>query len=166
MATKIVMIAALDEGGVIGAEGQLPWRLPDDLARFKRLTLGKPVVMGRKTYDSVGKPLPKRTNIVLTRSAQAIEGCVVVHDVSSALRAARDAAEVCIIGGGAIYALFLPLATDLELTHVETRVTGDAHFPAVDPALWHVVKRERHAPDERHAVGFEYVTYTRNASPV
>jgi dihydrofolate reductase len=158
---KIVMIAALDRDRVIGREGQLPWSLPDDLARFKALTLGKPIVMGRKTYDSVGKPLPKRTNIVLTRSPIAIEGCIVVHDVAGALEAAGDAPEVCIIGGGAIYELFLSVATDLELTHVETNVTGDARFPVVDPAVWQAVKRERHETDARHAVPFEYVTYVR-----
>lgn len=155
------MIAALDRDRVIGREGQLPWRLPDDLARFKALTLGKPIVMGRKTYDSVGKPLPKRTNIVLTRSPRTIEGCIVVHDVAGALSAAGDAPEVCIIGGGAIYDLFMPVATDLELTHVETSVVGDARFPAIDPAVWQIVKRERHEADARHAFAFDYVTYSR-----
>ncbi len=155
------MIAALDRDRVIGREGQLPWRLPDDLARFKALTLGKPIVMGRKTWDSVGRPLPKRTNIVLTRSERALEAAVVVHDAEGALRAAGDADEVWIIGGGAIYELFLPLATDLELTHVETRVEGDARFPEIDPAAWRVVKRERHEADDRHAFAFEYLTYAR-----
>jgi dihydrofolate reductase len=161
---KIVMIAALDRDRVIGREGELPWRLPDDLARFKALTLGKPIVMGRKTYDSVGKPLPKRTNIVLTRSPITLEGSIVVHDVKSALDAAGDAPEVCIIGGGTIYELFMPIATDLELTHVETNVAGDARFPVVDPAKWTVTKRERHEADARHAFAFEYVTYARSGA--
>lgn len=155
------MIAALDRDRVIGSEGQLPWRLPDDLARFKALTLGKPIVMGRKTWDSVGKPLPKRTNIVLTRGDRAIEGAIVVHDVEAALRAAGDAPEVWIIGGGAIYELFLPIATHLELTHVEANVSGDARFPVVDPDVWKVEARERHEADARHAYAFEYVTYVR-----
>ncbi len=162
MTRKIVMIAALDRDRVIGTEGQLPWRLPDDLARFKALTLGKPIVMGRKTYDSVGKPLPKRTNIVLTRSARTIEGCIVVHDAEGAIRAAGDAPEIWIIGGGAIYELFMPIATDLELTHVEANVEGDARFPVIDPAVWRVVHRERHEIDARHAFAFEYVGYTRS----
>jgi dihydrofolate reductase len=158
---KIVMIAALDRDRVIGTEGQLPWRLPDDLARFKALTLGKPIVMGRKTWDSVGKPLPKRTNIVLTRGDRTFEGAIVVHDVEAALRAAGDVPEICIIGGGAIYELFLPVATHLELTHVEASVSGDARFPVVDPKVWKVEARERHEADTRHAYAFEYVTYAR-----
>jgi dihydrofolate reductase len=161
---KIVMIAAMDRDHVLGDEGALPWSLPDDMARFKALTLHKPIVMGRKTWDTVGKPLPKRTNIVLTRGPLALPGAIVVHDVESALAAAGDAPEVCIIGGGAIYALFMPLATHLELTHIETSVgRGDAFFPAVDPAIWEVIGRERHETDARHAVPFAYVTYARRA---
>lgn len=106
----IVMVAALAKNRVIGSNGQLPWRLPDDLAHFKALTLDKPIIMGRKTYDSVGRPLPRRLNVVMTRTPAPIEGCVVVSSVDAALAACGDAPEIAIIGGGTIYEAFLPRA--------------------------------------------------------
>lgn len=162
-ALEIVLVAALDEGGVIGEGGALPWRLPDDLQRFRALTLDKPIVMGRKTYASIGRPLPRRRNLVLSRSGRAIEGCEVVPSVEAVLEAVRGSGELCVIGGGEIYALFLPLATRLELTHVATRGTGDAHFPAIDPTAWREVQSTSHAADERHAFAFRFATYVRRA---
>jgi dihydrofolate reductase len=129
---EVVLVAALADNGVIGADGALPWHLPDDLKRFKALTLGKPIVMGRKTYASIGRPLPKRRNVVLSRSTHVIEGVEAVHGVDEALALLEGEAEIAIIGGEQIYRAFLPYATKLELTHVETSVEGDARFPAID----------------------------------
>ncbi len=161
---EIVLIAALAHHGVIGAQGALPWHLPDDLRRFRTLTLGKPVVMGRKTFASIGRPLPKRRNVVLSRSASPLEGVELVHGVEEALSLLHDAPEVCVIGGGEIYRLFLPYATKLELTHVEAEVPGDAHFPELDPTLWQCIAEERHAADEAHRFPMRFATYRRTSA--
>ena len=155
---KITLIAALDETRAIGRGGQLPWRLPDDLKRFKALTLGKTVLMGRKTFDSIGRPLPQRRNLVLTRdSSFAAAGVEVVRDLQGAL---ED--DLMVIGGGEVYALALPLATTLELTLVQTVIAdADAFFPAWDSADWLEVRREHHAADERHMYAFDFVTLSR-----
>ncbi len=157
----ITLVAAVSSNGVIGREGTLPWRLPDDLARFKRITVGKPIVMGRKTYESIGRPLPKRTNIVLSRSTSAIDGCIVVRSPEEALLAAGDAAELCVIGGETVYAAFLPRADRLELTEVLADVEGDARFPDLDRSAWRLASAELHDADERHAHAFRFVTYER-----
>lgn len=149
---KIVIIAALARDGTIGNAGKIPWHIRDDLQRFKRLTLGHPVIMGRKTWDSLGRPLPGRRNIVLTRSAQ-IPGAECFPDLDAALAACGDA-TVFIIGGAEIYRLALPRADELYLTHVPLDVTGDTKFPALDPADWAVVSREQ-LPDH------EFVIYRR-----
>ncbi len=153
------MIAAIDEARAIGRGGELPWRLPNDLKRFKALTLGKTVLMGRKTFESIGRPLPQRRNIVLTRdSSFAASGVEVVHDLRNAL---ED--DLFVIGGGEIYALALPIATTLELTIVQTVIPdADAFFPAWDGADWLEVRREHHAVDERHAYAFDFVTLERH----
>jgi len=158
---EVVLVAALADNGVIGADGALPWHLPDDLKRFKALTLGKPIVMGRKTYASIGRPLPKRRNVVLSRSTRAIEGVEVVHGVDEALTLLEGEAEIAIIGGEQIYRAFLPYATKLELTHVETSVEGDARFPAIDVGTWEVVNEARHEADDTHRWPMRFVTYTR-----
>lgn len=157
----ITLIAALARNGVIGREGRLPWRLPDDLARFKRLTLGKPIVMGRKTYESIGRPLAGRTNLVMTRTLDALPGCTVVRSVDEAIAACGDAPELCVIGGEAIYQAFLPRADVLELTHVDADVEGDARFPAIDPDRFRIVHEEPHSADARHALAFRFVRYER-----
>ncbi|MEP6907596.1 MAG: dihydrofolate reductase [Pseudoxanthomonas sp.] len=159
------LVAALDSHRAIGKGNDLPWRLPDDLKRFKALTLGKPVLMGRKTAASLGRALPGRTNLVLTRSGQApFEGMQVVHSVEAAIDAAHRelAEELCVIGGGEIYALTLSLADRLHLTHVDTTVTdAEAFFPAFDGPQWNVVSRQAHVADDRHAFTFEFVDYVR-----
>jgi dihydrofolate reductase len=160
------LIAALDRNRAIGRECALPWHLPDDLKRFKALTLGKPVLMGRKTAESLGRALPKRRNLVLTRSGRVpFEGMQAVSSIDEAQRiaAADGATELCVIGGGEVYALALPMATRMHLTHVDTVIDGcDAFFPAFDAAQWRVVAREAHAADVRHAFAFAFVDYERD----
>ena len=161
--TTLSLIAALDRQRAIGKGNALPWHLPADLKRFKALTLGRPILMGRKTAESIGRPLPGRRNLVLTRSTQApFDGTEVVGSIDAALALAGEAGELCVIGGGEVYALCLPRATHLHLTHVDTRVDGaDAFFPAFDAAAWRVASREAHAADDRHAFAFEFVDYVR-----
>jgi dihydrofolate reductase len=158
---RIVLIAAVARNGVIGRGGALPWRLPDDLARFQRLTRGKPVVMGRRTFSSIGKPLPHRHNLVLSRTADAIPGCTVVRSVDEAIAAAGDADELWVIGGEAVYAAFLPRADVLELTEVDAEIDGDARFPTFDRSAFRVVREEHHPADARHAYPFRFMTYER-----
>ena len=158
----ISLIAAMDEGRVIGRDGQLPWRLPADLAHFKRLTLGKIVLMGRKTWDSLGRPLPGRRNWVLTRdTAFSAEGVEVFHSLHEALAAPRAGAELMVIGGANLYRQTLPLAQRLYLTEVAARVDGDAHFPEVSAQDFVEVSAEAHAADERHAYAYRFVTLER-----
>ena len=148
----VTLIVAAADNGVIGRDNQLPWHLPDDLKRFKQLTMGKPIVMGRKTFESIGKPLPGRLNIVVTRDANyRRDGVSVVHDVPGALAAAGDAAEVMIIGGADLFRLFLPRAGRVHLTRVHADVVGDVRWVDLDKREWRLVGSEPHAADERHA---------------
>jgi dihydrofolate reductase len=148
---RISLIVAASENGVIGRAGELPWKLPADLKHFRTLTWGKPVVMGRKTWDSIGRALPGRQNIVLTRDpAFAAPGAQIASSPEEALRLAGDAPEVMIIGGGELYRAFLPRAERIYLTRVKTVESGDTLFPELDPAQWRQVAREAHAPDARH----------------
>lgn len=161
---KLSLIAALDRDHGIGHDNQLPWQLPDDLKRFKALTLGKPILMGRRTAESLGRALPGRPNLVLTRSGQVpFAGMQAVASIEQALQYATEAGadELCVIGGGEIYRLAMAQATDLHLTWVDTTVQADTHFPAVDPDLWVEVAREHHAADARHALAFDFVDYHR-----
>lgn len=151
----VSLVFAVARNGVIGRDNDLPWRLPDDLKRFKAITLGKPVVMGRKTFESIGRPLPGRENRVITRQLGfEAPGCRVFANLEEALTGPED--EVMVIGGGQIYAEALPLAGRLYLTEVEVEVEGDAYFPEIDPVEWREVSRETHAPDERHAYAFVF----------
>jgi dihydrofolate reductase len=158
MATPVItLIVAATDSGVIGRDNTLPWHLPDDLKRFKRLTLGKPVVMGRRTFESIGKPLPGRHNIVVTRDAHyRREGVTVVHGVDEAVRSAGDAPEIMIIGGADLFRLFLPGAGRLHLTRVHGDVAGDVHWPGIDEREWRLLESERHDLDERHAHAFTF----------
>jgi dihydrofolate reductase len=162
---RISLIAALDRNHAIGRDNRLPWRLPDDLRRFKALTLGKPVLMGRKTAQSLGRALPGRLNLVLTRSGQVpFEGMVAVASIEQAIAQAQaqSADELCVIGGGQVYAQLLARADALHLTRVDTVVEGaDAFFPAFDPHDWVVSARQRHPADPGHALAFEFIDYTR-----
>jgi dihydrofolate reductase len=155
----VSLVAALARNRVIGAGSRLPWYLPEDLRRFKRLTMGAPVIMGRKTHESIGKPLPGRRNIVVTRQPGARwEGCEVAGSLEAALAAAGDAPEVFVIGGAELYAAALPRADRLHLTLIDAEYEGDALFPAFDPADWRETAREP-------GPGFTFVTYERVRRP-
>ena len=161
---QVSLLAALDRRHAIGRGNALPWHLPDDLKRFKALTLGKPVLMGRKTAESLGRALPKRRNLVLTRGGRVpFDGMQAVASLDEAIAlAAAEAGELCVIGGGEVYALALPLATHMRLTLVDTVVEGaDAFFPRFDAGTWREISREPHAADAAHAFAFEFVDYAR-----
>ena len=158
----ISIIVAASANDVIGRQGELPWRLSDDLKHFKALTMGKPIVMGRKTWESIGRPLPGRKNIVVTRQRGfRADGCDVVGSLEDAVAAAGDADEIVVIGGSQVYALALPLAERLYLTRVHADVEGDASFPAVDATRWCLVADEHHDADERNEYDFSFRVYDR-----
>ncbi len=163
---RISLIAALDRNFAIGKGNALPWHLPDDLRRFKALTLGKPILMGRKTAESLGRALPKRRNLVLTGSGCApFAGMQAVASLDEALGVASlDGQELCVIGGGEVYALALPRATHMHLTHVDTSVQdADAFFPRFDADTWQVVERHLRAQDATHELSFEFMDYRSRA---
>jgi dihydrofolate reductase len=160
---EVTLIVAVADNGVIGRGNALPWHLPEDLKRFKRITMGKPIIMGRKTFESIGKPLPGRLNIVMTRAIDyRREGVTVVHDVADALRAADAAKEIMIIGGSDLFRLFLPRATRAHITRVHGDVTGDVYWSALDEREWSVVDREEFAADERHAYPMTFERWERS----
>ncbi|HEX4872541.1 MAG TPA: dihydrofolate reductase [Nevskiaceae bacterium] len=162
--SRLALIAALDRRRVIGRAGALPWRLPDDLARFKRLTLGHTVLMGRKTWASLGRPLPGRANWVISRQAELAlpAGVRRFESLEAALATAPEQGELRVIGGGELYQQTLPLADRLWLTEVETEVAeGDAWFPDWRGLGFVEVGRERHAADDRHAHAYAFVDYQR-----
>jgi len=165
--TQLSLIAALDREFAIGRGNALPWHLPDDLKRFKALTLGKPVLMGRRTAESLGRALPKRRNLVLTRGRRVpFDGMQAVPSLDEALHvaSAQDSDELCVIGGGELYALALPLAARMHLTQVDTEVEDvDAFFPRFDAGDWSTAAREPHPADAMHAYAFEFVDYARIA---
>ena len=162
----ISLIVAASTNNVIGVQGELPWRLSADLKHFKALTMGKPIIMGRLTWESIGRPLPGRKNIVITRNKSlAANGCDVVASPAEALTAAGDVEEVMVIGGGQIYDLFLPKAGRVYLTRVNTEIKGDAWFPDLDPGTWALVDVESHAASEGNEFDFEFRTYERPAQP-
>jgi dihydrofolate reductase len=158
----VSLIAALDRNHAIGRGGVMPWHLPDDLKRFKQLTLGKAVLMGRKTALAIGRPLPARRNLVLTRAGTApFEGQEAVASIAAAIELARGA-ELAVIGGGEVYALALPVATHLHLTWIDTAAEhADAFFPLFDSSEWIETAREPHPADARHEYPFTFVDYER-----
>jgi len=152
---RISIVVAVASNGVIGRNGGLPWHLPEDLKRFKAITMGKPLIMGRATHESIGRALPGRQNIVITRQrGYAAEGCDIVSSPADALRAAGDADEVMIIGGGDIYAQFLRRTDRIHLTRVDTAVDGDTFFPPLDPSEWQVIEREEFPAQAGREYGF------------
>lgn len=161
---QIALIVAADTNGAIGGDGDLLWHLPEDLKRFKRLTLGKPIIMGRKTFESIGRPLPGRDNWVLTRDAGWRADGVQTADALKPLLdtlAAQGHAAVSIIGGGEIYAQALPLADRIELTRVHTTVDGADTWFAMPESGWVCAARTRHAADQRHAFAYDFETWRR-----
>jgi dihydrofolate reductase len=157
-----VLVAAMDRDRGIGRDGGLPWHLPDDLKRFKALSLGKPIVMGRRTFDSIGRPLPGRTNIVVSRQAGlALEGVLVVQSLDAALAAAGSVPEIVVIGGAEIFRQVLPRTDTIHLTRVHAHVAGDVFFPELDAEQWREANVEHHAADERHQYAFSFVTLQR-----
>jgi len=161
---KISLIAAMDHNRLIGSDNKLPWHLPADFAYFRSVTMGKPILMGRKTYESIGRPLPGRTNIVLSRdSALQIEGVVCVTSLDQAVEQAGDADELMVIGGSTIYEMLLPQADRLYITYVDGEFEGDAWFPVFSDADWLKVESGSHPADEKNDYSCEFVTYERRA---
>jgi len=166
----ITLIAALADNRVIGRDNRLPWHLPADLQHFKRLTLHKPILMGRRTWESLSGLLPQRTHIVITRNPHyCAPGCLLADSPQAALRAAGRVAEIMVVGGAALYRAMLPLARRMHLTLVHGEFLGDTLFPEWDPREWQERTREDHAPDARNPVGYSFVTLERlqgmNQSP-
>jgi dihydrofolate reductase len=161
MPVNIVLIAAVSDNNIIGRDGDMPWHLPEDLRRFKRLTSGHPIVMGRRTWDSIGRPLPDRLNIVLTRERAFVAvGATVVHSKQEAIDACGDADPIMVIGGGEVYRVFIDDANTAELTRVHVTIDGDTTFPPLDGG-WTRIDACTHAADVRHEHAFTFETWTR-----
>ncbi len=162
----ISLIVAASVNNVIGVGGRLPWHLPDDLGRFRELTLGKPVIMGRRTFESIGHALPGRQNIVVTRQPDFVaRSCVVVGSPEAAIALCRDGDEIMIIGGGEIYAALLPRADRVYLTRVNVEIDGDTRLPQLREHDWRRLSREPHSADARHAHEFEFLIFDRITRP-
>ena len=162
MKTKISLIVAVAENGIIGTGGTMPWHITEDFRHFKAVTLGHSVVMGRKTYESIGRPLPRRRNIVITRNSNlCIEGCEMATSLEGALTMCEGEEEVFVIGGGEIYRQAMPLAHKLYITHVGVRAEGDTRFPDIDPTVWHEVRREEFERGSEFPHPFSFVDYER-----
>ena len=159
---KISIIVAIGNNRVIGINNKLPWNLPADMEHFRQLTAGKPVIMGQKTFESIGKPLPDRTNIILSRDNNfKPQGCIVVHSIKEALNAANGAEEVMIAGGVSIYSQFLPLADRMYLTLIEGNFEGDAYFPEFNRDDWNEVERIENEPDKDNPYKYTFITLER-----
>ncbi len=165
---NIVLVAAVGNNGVIGRAGGMPWRLRSDLQHFKRLTLNKPVIMGRKTFVSIARPLPQRTNIVITRDANfAAPGIVTAPSFETALALAREDGdkrgtdEIMVIGGSEVFLAAMPLAARLEITHVHSDTAGDVAFPPIDPVVWREASRIEHPAGPHDEAAFDVTVYVR-----
>ena len=163
----ISLIAAMGKGRIIGIENRLPWRLPADMKHFRALTIGKAVLMGRKTFDSIGKPLAGRTNIVVSQDPKFHpEGVTVARSIAEALPAEDSTDEIMVIGGASFYAQLLPRAQRLYITEIHHDFSGDAYFPAWNPTEWHEIAREDHIADGDNIYPYSFVTLIRRANPV
>lgn len=165
------IIVAVSSNGVIGRDGDMPWRLSTDLKRFKALTLGKPVIMGRKTFQSIGKPLPGRANIVITRDAafhadgvHVVASLAAAVDMASVIAVESGVDEICITGGGEIYRQALDRADIMHVTHVQTEVAGDTHFPPIDPGVWQAIDEQDFPAGEKDNYPTHFVTYRRKSA--
>ncbi len=160
----VSMVVAATDNDVIGRDSGMPWHLPDDLKYFKARTMGKPMLMGRKTFESIGRPLPGRTSIVMTRDPHwRAEGVVVVRSLDEALAYAASASELCAVGGADIFRLVMPVAKRIFLTRIHANIPGDTFFPRPDPVEWREVERVEHPADERHAYAMSFITLDRVA---
>ncbi|MEG1969746.1 MAG: dihydrofolate reductase [Burkholderiaceae bacterium] len=160
--SQVSLIVARARNSVIGHQGRMPWHLPEDLAHFKRTTLGKPIIMGRKTWESIGRPLPGRRNIVVTRNpAYLAPGAELATSLAAAYARVAAEPEVFVIGGGELYAQAMANASRLYLTEIAADFDGDAHFPTPDPAHWHETAREHHASTASRPWSFDFITYER-----
>jgi dihydrofolate reductase len=157
----ISAVVAIAENNAIGKNNQLLWRLPNDLKHFRQITTGHTVIMGRKTYDSVGKPLPNRRNIIITRQKMEIAGCEVVASVEEALALCAGEPEVFIVGGAEIYKLAMPVTNRIYLTIVHQAFDADAYFPPINDNEWAETEREDHGTDEKHAIPYSFITLQR-----
>ena len=158
----ISIIAAIDRNRLIGVENRLPWRLPADLRHFKRVTMGKPILIGRKTYESIGRPLPGRHNIVVTRDRDfSVEGCTVVSSIERTLAAAGPYPELVVIGGASFYGQLMPVAQRIYLTLIDAEFEGDTFFPVYQPTEWKEVSRDDFQPDEENPYPYSFVVLER-----
>ncbi len=161
---KLSIIVAMDRNGVIGNEADLPWHISDDLKKFKQVTMGKPIVMGRKTHESIGRPLPGRENIILTRDDNYTSaGCTVLNSVDAILKHCHDVDEVMITGGAEIYRLFLDKTDRIYLTEVDAEVDGDTCFPELDRSVWQQSAREDFKADEKNEYDFSFLILDRKS---
>ncbi|MGH8278335.1 MAG: dihydrofolate reductase [Gammaproteobacteria bacterium] len=159
------LIVAVGENNEIGQGGKMPWHLPADLKRFKALTLGKPIIMGRKTFEAIGKPLRQRRNIIVTRNAgYGVEGCEVAHSFTDALVLAAGVPEIMAIGGAEIYRAALPRAQRIYLTRIHSAFAADTFLPQLDPADWRETARENHTADERNPYSYSFLTLLRRVA--
>jgi len=159
---KISIIVAMAANGVIGQDNELPWHLPADLKHFKQTTMGKPILMGRKTWESIGRPLPGRTNIVITRdSAYTAAGCIVVNSIEAAIAAAGEQDEVMVIGGAELYRQVLPCADTIYLTRIHASFDGDTRFPEISDAEWQQLERVDHEADEKNLQDYSFIRLER-----
>ena len=160
----ISIIVAMDDNGVIGVDGKLPWRLSSDLRHVKEITMGKPIIMGRKTHESIGRPLPGRENIILTRDKNyQAEGCTVLNSLDDLFMHCRYHDEIMILGGAELYKQFLSRAKLIYLTEVHTRVNGDTYFPGYDAQQWEEVDRQDFNADDRNEFDYSFVVLEKNA---
>ncbi len=170
MSVKIAQVVGIAQNGIIGFDGDMPWRLSTDLKRFKTITMGKPIIMGRKTFESIGRPLPGRLNVVVSRGAYKADGVSSATSIEEAINISREWAtenkvdEICIIGGGEIYRQSLPLADKLYVTHILAEPKGDTRFPDIDEAQWQVVSTERVPKSENDSAETIFVVYERNST--
>ena len=158
----LAIIVATDEQGLIGKENDLPWKLSADLQYFRRVTMGKPLIMGRNTHESIGRALPGRKNIIVTKNNDYhVDGCVVVHSVEAALKEADQDLEVMVMGGASLYQQLLPQADKLYLTHVHASLEGDTWFPDWHKDEWHELSREDHLADDKNDYDYSFVVFER-----
>jgi dihydrofolate reductase len=160
--TQLSLIVAMDENRLIGSANQLPWHLPADLAFFKRTTMGKPIIMGRKTYESIGRPLPGRRNIVITRDPHfSAEGCEIVNAIDQALTSCSDHDELMLIGGASLYQQTMEQASCMYITRIYHRFNGDTWFPEFDSAQWTIAEQQDFDVDEKNPFAYSFVKYVR-----